>query len=76
MRTDGTNHLAVTLEALMAQLRALEPDQLSTVKEFVEFISARQKSESRSDTSAYSALSQNSFAKVWDNDEDSIYDSL
>ncbi len=62
---------AVVEQNLLAKLRELSALQISEVTDFVEFLASKRDAQlTRKATKA----SEPSFAVVWDNDEDAIYD--
>ena len=62
------------LEQMMEKLEHLTPDRLAEVEDFIDFIQQRDRDKLlRQD---YARASEAAFAKVWDNDEDAIYDHL
>ncbi len=61
-------------QALLAKIDELPPDRLAEVADFVEFL--RQREADRRLARAASKLSERSFAKVWDNAADAVYDEL
>lgn len=61
-------------QRLLEKLERLSPARLAEVEDFVLFLDHRDQDQRlRQD---YSQASEASFSKVWDNDEDAIYDSL
>lgn len=60
-------------ETLVEKIKQLSPPKIAEVENFVDFL--YQKEEQKLVHSAMKP-SENSFQKVWDNDEDSIYDEL
>jgi hypothetical protein len=60
--------------ALLAKIQALPIERIAEIEDFVEFIAARE--EERSLTRAAGAASAPSFAAVWNNPEDDVYDAL
>ena len=60
-------------ERLLEKLRALAPQQLAEVEDFVDFLQTRAE---RQLVQAGMKNSEPSFAAVWDNDEDAVYDDL
>jgi Protein of unknown function (DUF2281) len=60
--------------ALIEILEKLPPQRQAEVKDFVEFLAAREDAQRL--TQAAAKASEPSFAAVWDNDEDSAYDRL
>jgi hypothetical protein len=64
---------AVAEQNLIALLRDLSPREISEVTNFAKFLAANREAQlTRSATKA----SEPSFAAVWDNDEDAIYDKI
>ena len=59
---------------LIKKIRDLPPDKITEVEYFVDFLLA--KSERILLNRAAAKLSENAFAKIWDNDEDADYDQL
>jgi hypothetical protein len=59
---------------LIERIRALPPEQVSVLEEFLEFLSQRESD--RNLVRAASRLSEASFAQVWDNADDADYDRL
>jgi hypothetical protein len=56
------------------KIRTLPPERLAEVEDFVEFL--LQKDEDRLLRQAAMKLSEETFAKVWDNPDDAAYDQL
>jgi hypothetical protein len=63
-----------TREALLEKIKALPVERIAEIEDFVDFIAARE--QERSFTRAVSAASAPSFAAVWNNPEDDVYDAL
>jgi hypothetical protein len=61
-------------QALIEKIRALPPEKVAEVENFVDFL--RQRSEDQRLTKAAAKLSEKAFQKVWDNPEDDDYDRL
>ena len=61
-------------QTLMDKIRNLPPEKVAEVEEFVDFL--RTGNEGRRLTRAATKLSQDAFAKVWDNPDDADYDRL
>lgn len=59
---------------LIDKIRALPEDKIAEVADFVEFL--KLKADDRQAARATTALSEQAFAKVWDNDDDAAYDKL
>lgn len=66
--------MATNQEALLEKIRALPPDKLIEVEDFVDFLAARD--EDRRLSQAAARMSEAAFARVWDNPEDAVYDAL
>lgn len=62
------------LEQVVEKLEHLSPDCLAEVDNFIDFI--RQRDRDKYLRQDYTQASEATFAKVWDNDEDAIYDKL
>ena len=60
-------------EELIEKIKSLPPERVAEVEDFVDFIAQR---DERRLVQAASRLSEESFGKVWDNEEDSVYDQL
>ncbi len=60
-------------EILIEKIKILPPQKLAEVIDFVEFLTHK---EERKLVASAGKLSKDSFAKVWDNDEDAAYDEL
>ncbi len=65
---------ALQEQALIQKLQELRPERLAEVEDFVDFL--RQRDDDRRLTQAAIRLSEASFQKIWDNDEDAVYDDL
>lgn len=62
------------VEHMLEKLEHLSPDRLAEVEDFIDFLQQRdQDKRLRQD---YACASEAAFAKVWDNDEDAVYDQL
>ncbi len=60
-------------EILFEKMKILPPQKIAEVIDFVDFLV--QKEERKLVISA-TKLSENTFEKIWDNEEDSVYDEL
>ncbi len=60
-------------EVLVEKIKQLSPQRIAEVEDFVDFLAQR---EEQKLVQSVMKLSENSFRKVWDNEEDSIYDEL
>ena len=61
-------------QALMAKIQALPEEQIAEIEDFVDFVTTR--SQDRAMVRAGTAASAPSFARVWSNPEDDVYDAL
>lgn len=61
-------------QVLISKIRVLPPERLMEVEDFIDFL--RQTSEDRQLRQAAARLSEDSFARVWDNEDDAEYDRL
>ncbi len=62
------------LRVLIHKLDALPPEEVAEVEDFVDFL--RQRSWDRRLTDAAARVAERSFAQVWDNPDDAVYDEL
>jgi len=62
------------VRALIGKLEALPPERVNEVEDFIDFI--KQRDQDRQLTQAARRFAEQSFANVWDNSEDAIYDQL
>jgi Protein of unknown function (DUF2281) len=58
---------------LIEKIKALPPDKIAEVVDFVDFLSHR---DDRQLVEAASRISESAFAAVWDNPDDAEYDKL
>ena len=58
---------------LIEKIRALSPDKIAEVVDFVDFLAQR---DDRVLVEAASKMSEPAFAAVWDNPDDAEYDNL
>ncbi len=62
------------VEHMLEKLELLSPERLAEVEDFIDFLNQRdQDKRLRQD---YAKVSEDTFNKVWDNEDDAIYDSL
>jgi hypothetical protein len=61
-------------QELLEKIRRLPPERVAEVEDFVDFLRARD--EDRRLTDAAAKLSEEVFARVWDNPDDAEYDRL
>ncbi len=66
--------MSATEQVLIEKIRQLPPQRLAEVEDFVDFLRTRE-DELRL-TQATARASEASFAAVWENDEDAVYDRL
>jgi hypothetical protein len=59
---------------LIAKLRELPPQRQAEVEDFIDFLHERD--DARRLTRPAAAAAAPAFAKVWENDEDAVYDAL
>ena len=59
---------------MIVKLELLPPEQVNEVEDFIDFI--KQRNQDRQLTQAARRLAEQSFANVWDNPDDAIYDPL
>ena len=61
-------------QSLIEKIRQLPPQRLAEVEDFVDFLRARE--QERALVHAAARASEPAFAKVWENQEDEVYDAL
>lgn len=61
-------------QALFKKLKALPPERMAEVEDFVDFL--RTRDGERPAVRAASRAAEPAFTKVWDNDDDAVYDKL
>lgn len=59
---------------ILEKIRQCSPTQLAEIEDFIDFLS--QRDQDRQLVHAATGVSESSFAQVWDNPEDAIYDDL
>lgn len=62
------------LEQMLEKLAHLSAERLAEVQDFIDFL--QQRDQDKRMRQVYSRASETAFAKVWDNDEDAVYDRL
>lgn len=65
-----SNHM----KALIHKLEALPAERLVEVEDFIDFL--EQRNQDRRLTHSASRVAEGSFAQVWDNTDDAVYDQL
>ena len=66
--------MAVVEQVLLEKIRRLSPQRIAEVEDFVDFLLTRDKNQGLTDAAA--RASEASFAAVWDNDSDAVYDRM
>ena len=61
-------------EQILAKLKRLSPSRLAEVADFIDFL--QQRDQEKQLQQDYAKASEASFNKVWDNDDDTLYDNL
>jgi uncharacterized membrane protein len=59
---------------MLEKLEHLSPDRLIEVEDFIDFL--QQRDQSKHVKQDFSRASEAAFSKVWDNDDDALYDKL
>ncbi len=59
---------------LISKLETLPPERINEVDDFIEFL--KQRDRNRQLTLAATRTAEQSFARVWDNPDDAVYDQL
>ena len=72
--TNGIDAMTATEQALIDKIKQLPPQRLAEVEDFVDFLRTREGDQRL--TRAAAKASETSFAAVWDNDEDAVYDRI
>ena len=62
------------VEQMVEKLEHLSPNRLAEVADFIDFL--QQRDQDKQLKQNYTQASETSFNKVWDNEEDAIYDTL
>lgn len=62
------------VEHMLEKLEHLSPERLAEVEDFIDFLSQRDQDKHLQQD--YTKASEDAFNKVWDNDDDAIYDTL
>lgn len=66
--------MSASEQVLIEKVRQLPPQRLAEVEDFVDFLRTREDEQRLTPIAA--RASEASFAAVWDNDEDAVYDRL
>ena len=70
----ATHAMEAQIQILLEKLAHLPPERLTEVGDFIEFLHQRELAQLSGRDFAHA--SENAFAKVWDNDDDALYDKL
>lgn len=62
------------VQHMIEKLEHLPPERLAEVEDFIDFLKQRDNAQRLSHN--FTQASESSFSKVWDNDDDAIYDNL
>jgi hypothetical protein len=62
-------------DRLLQKISSLPSARITEVKDFVDFLTERERDSDRQLARAAAAGSEPAFAKVWDNPEDDVYDA-
>lgn len=66
--------MPASTKALIEKIEALPDERIAEIEDFVDFIRLRE--QERALTRAAAAASASSFAAIWSNPEDDVYDAL
>lgn len=66
--------MSTTEQVLIDKIRQLPPQRLAEVEDFVDFLRLREEGQCLAQAAA--KMSEGSFAAVWDNDDDAVYDRM
>ena len=61
-------------QQMLEKLEHLSPDRLIEVEDFIDFL--QQRDQGKHVRQDFSRISEAAFSKVWDNDDDALYDKL
>ena len=70
----GGLRMRLQLEQVQEKLERLSPERLAEVEDFIDFL--QQRDQGAHLIRAYGQASEKAFDRVWDNDQDAIYDTL
>lgn len=62
------------VQHVLEKLEHLSPDRLAEVEDFIDFL--QQRDQGKRLRRDFARASEAAFVKVWDNDDDAIYDTL
>lgn len=66
--------MSATEQVLIEKIKQLPPQRLAEVEDFVDFLHSRENEQRL--TQAAAKVAEASFAAVWNNDEDAVYDRM
>lgn len=66
--------MSTKIDQIQEKLKHLAPERLAEVEDFIDFL--RERDQDRCRRRDYAQSSAAAFARVWDNDEDAVYDEL
>ena len=61
-------------KVILEKLKSLPPERVAEVEDFVDFLRAR--NEDHSTIRAASRAAEPAFSRVWENEDDAVYDTL
>ncbi|MGV3592466.1 MAG: DUF2281 domain-containing protein [Gammaproteobacteria bacterium] len=74
MSGGGSTAMEATVQRLLERLAKLPPERQAEVGDFIEFLHKKERAQVTSRDAAQA--SEASFARIWDNDDDALYDKL
>jgi hypothetical protein len=69
----GLEGVKMQTETLVEKIKQLPPQRIAEVEDFIDFLVQR---EEKKLVQSAAKLSEDAFQKIWDNEEDSVYDEL
>jgi hypothetical protein len=66
--------MQLQLRQMLEKLEHLSPERLAEVEDFIDFL--QQRDRDRRLAHAVTRASEAAFSRVWDNDDDALYDAL
>jgi hypothetical protein len=70
----GANAMDAQVQLLIERFNHLTPERQAEVGDFIEFLCQREQAMSVSKD--YARASENAFVRIWENDDDALYDKL
>lgn len=71
---EGRDVMEPQVQRLLERLAGLPPERQAEVRDFIEFLHHQERGQPG--TADFARASESSFAQVWDNDDDALYDKL